>query len=129
MSHSPFTGRVRLYFHKDQDQDETARVFEVFSDLGMPDSAMITGRMDFELKDGDGVSPWQQEIIEDAEAGRYEALVIASLDRLSTDAVELSRLLTGLDDAGVLVIALAECFCSEASLTQTFFPNTISNKE
>lgn len=129
MSYSPFTGRVRLYFHKDQDRDETARVFEVFSDLGMPDSAMITGRMDFEDKDGDGVSPWKQEIIEDAEAGRYEALVIASLDRLSTDAVELSRLLTGLDDAGVIVIALAECFCSEASLTQTFFPNTISNKE
>lgn len=129
MAYSPFTGRVRLYFHKDQDRDETVRVFDAFAELGVPDTAMIAGRMDYEVKDGDGISPWKHEIIEDAEAGRYEVLVIASLDRLSVDAVELSRLLTQLDDAGVLVIALAEEYCSEASLTQTFFPHTSNEKE
>lgn len=127
MSVLSHTGRARFYFHADQDPKQATDVVAKLARLGVPQSAIVEVHIDFDA--GTGVTLAITEILSDAQAGRFEILIVGNLDQLSADAVELSRLLIQFDDAGVLVISLAEGFCTDASLTQILFPNTASNKE
>lgn len=129
MSLSPHTGRARFYVHADQDPKQAADVVAKLAELGVPESAILEVCFDVDAKEVEGSSLASQEILRDAQAGRFEILIVGNLDRLSADAVELSRLLIQFDDAGVLVISLAEGFCTDASLAQILFPITASNKE
>ena len=129
MSVFPHTGRVRLYVHADQDPNQATELVARLVELGTPESAIREVRSDFHAVDGDGSSARRQEILDDAEAGRYEILVVGDLDQISDDAVEISRSLIQLDHAGVIVISFAEQFCSDASIINQLFPTTIQHKE
>ena len=124
---SPFshTGRSRLYYRKDQHHEQAAELAARLVELGVPESAILG----VGLEADDGSPSIQNEILADARAGRLEILVVCNLDQISDDAVELSRTLIQLENADVMVISIAEQFCSDASITNQLFPTTIQHKE
>jgi len=57
--------------------------------------------------------PGYQKLPEDARAGRFAAVVVGALDRLSRDQEDVARLVKHLRFAGVRLVTLAEGEISE----------------
>jgi len=125
----PHTGRARLYVRAGHDHEQAAELAARLVELGVPESAIHEVRHDFDVDNDDGSSARRHEILDDAEAGRFEILVVGDLDQISDEPVELARTLIQLDNAGVTVISMTEAFCSDATLTNQFFPTTVQHKE
>lgn len=112
--YAPHDSRQKDSSSADHCRQLIARAFgpaaQIFEYAGAGTSHNNKGATDFEY------------LIQDARAGRFEALVVNTLAVLGDDPVSVSQQLLSLDRAGVVVIAAQDQYCSDASLVMTFFP-------
>ena len=77
------------------------------------------------LDDGNSANlldrPGIKRLLADAEAGKLTVVIVRDLGRFSRDPATLVMLLLTLEDLGMVVVAVADEFCSDAMSHQHFF--------